>query len=518
MQTPHLTSEPNSLGCNCSVSANSRSACVVVANSTKESVRVVRSNDPTASSFFLIVPPETTACTIIPHEENIDVVGNTTEQRYYARYPIDGARRELFVHADLNLMRAKPGGFPFVALMVVSGAAFIALIVLMVVTNGRVSRLCAPKHIAEMTAAAAAGAAGALHASSPADEQSSRVSDAAPLGDTNGSEPGPPCTYDEGRKHRVGWGFLVFPFLMFAGALIGYLYVEGPLSKRANARQCAKRGGKWFPGYSADGTFWQKLLCRGFGVCDCLNAEAQLACAKTGFVYSRMPVAKTAVVTPQNVILAREDLDTLETMTQLHTKANDIVRERLARTPVMSIDTPEEVALTRQLYEQKSGGRNNNTDIGHGKSLSAPAPMALLVWNQRKANALSPKEYDYACCPNDENSPFKECFRCDSANCVPASSQPVRSAAVDANGRQPLRGGHRRARAVGDDGNARDDGTDTQGTTLPSVRVSSMNDNITTPDPMWTAERRIDTTTTTKQPQTHASEMFKLHSCTTPSA
>lgn len=324
-------------------------------------------------------PPQTVTCMYLPRQKAINVVGARTGNTYRKNYELRTRRQELFVYPDMEVVRVKAGGYPWIALIATSGVILVALIVVIVLNNNKIARAC-------------------------------RV---------EGNTVTPVCGDDEIRKHKLSGALTILPALVLALSIVGYLLVDGPLRKRANAKECDARGYNWFPGHAQNANVWSKLLCRSFGVCDCYNDVAQTACMRLGFV-AEGTIPRLNMVSTADISLPVDEETRLASIEERRVQAVARQNEQEQLADALEVPVPSDSRSSAPDDEKAESILSSSIALRSGESQQGGAPIRkpLIAWNQKKANSVLKIDYDNACCPTSSDSPFKKCHDCGSGDCV----------------------------------------------------------------------------------------------------
>lgn len=369
-----ITGDPNVVSSLCGGDIPAGTTCVTILNTTDEIVSVISAGrtDP------VFIDPYQVATGTFFTQSTITVKGETTGTVYVNGREIVGKEQTVYVEPPLPaVVQVKTGSFAFLALTLVAALVAVALGVTIGITNSRVNRLCpAPAKVSGIgngvpTTASVKAAdvdIDKLLASLETPQVAVDVTPGAAVQVNSGL-----CTAEKRSGMMLSWWLLLIPLLVFIGALVGYILIERNVLGRASIRSCAARGGSWQPGYTQNSGSTDRNLCRMFGVCDCLNSDAQRACNRFGFMLANGQLGKRKYIpAPSGLVSYEHD-------------------ERI-----------------KAAIAQASSSRNVQAD------LAGKAPY--YSWNQSIANRAD--DFDKACCPTADAPPGSECYNCSSGTCM----------------------------------------------------------------------------------------------------
>lgn len=381
--------------------------CVTITNTVDEAVSVESAGRETP---FILNPYEIMSGTFITGS-TITATGVTSKKIYMDKRLVQGKEQPLYIEVVPLIVEVKSGSFPFLVLTVVSGLILLALGLAVGLTNAKVNKQCptiepaasgspsvagapaiSPQDIdidkllsSLSTPAAEAAQVGvdvAGIASAPSQTSSSAPRAASASKATRASDA--TCSAERVSKSKLSWWLLLLPVLVFAGALVGYILIQANALNRATIVACKARKGSWQAGYVEGASSTRKNLCRMFGICDCLNANAQVACARLGVVNANAQLYKRVYIPPPACLTSY---------------AHD-TRMRNA------------VVYAQEQVESSKAPRF----AGLRKGASAPT----YAWDQSVANR--PEGFGNACCPTAEAPPGSECYDCSSGTCLQGGS------------------------------------------------------------------------------------------------
>lgn len=406
--TSTLSGDPLALSSLCSGNDVPNATCLVVVNTTDETVAIISAG---RSGAYLLKPYEILSGTFITGS-TITATGETSKQVYVDKRTVQGKEQTIYVEKPLpTVTQVKTGSFPWLALTIISALIIVALGLAIGLTNAKVDKQCPVS--SSSASSSSSSAAPSFSALSPSDvdvdkilsslttqqaslsetpqialEQSAGPSPAAttvvptvvPLVNRGRSKPPPrPCTVEQNKRSKLSWWLLLIPVLVFVGALIGYILLQANVLNKVTIAQCKARAGGWQSGYYSSASSTNRNLCRMFGVCDCINRTAQQECGRFAVLLANGQVFKRVTIPPPDGLASTEH----------DTRIRNAVR-----------------AATKE-YQRQNAGRQL-ADVSGGM-----APYYR--WNQSVANQQ--EKYRLACCPTADAPSGSECYDCTSGTC-----------------------------------------------------------------------------------------------------
>jgi len=387
---PAIALHPNAVSFLCPDTISESATCTLVANLANEDVIA----DPQDGAPPFTVPSERVARVTLQRKTLLTVTGASSKTVYVDKLAIDGPRQLVFVQPSAKPQYVSANDFPWLALMIALGLITIIVGIIIGATNGKVSRYCT------LSVSDIMNISSANESVIPAtkSESGSASTSASPSSSYNATEAREAHCKKGGLT--ISWAWIFIPALFFAGSVVAFFLLAAPTRIRATNKECAARGNEWNPGFDANRTSsMSKLLCRLFGVCNCMNYTAQSICRQNAFLKSQGTTSRVLFI------------DSPHGFTEGDDQVQDLIRiARLQRSVPDS--TSFDDALTRISYQDKQNVEDIKND-----PVPTEAYDPMYTFDQNIANR--PKNWDCDCCPTKSAPKGSTCLDCTVYPCVP---------------------------------------------------------------------------------------------------